>query len=147
MYLSLGNRKYKLFDVTTFIFSFFPTFRLMHSHYQRLNFKCWLFILNLATIKWNLIKPHAKKLNSSIYNTHIIKQYKNKWATTRSILRRMIWWDAVNQLSKICKDKDCLLLYKVGWSLLIKKLSIKVTIKSFLVIARMNDSSKLGKRL
>ena len=40
--------------------------------------------------------------------------------------------------------QDCLLLFKRGWSLLIRRLSINVTLKSLLLVARIENSSKSG---
>ena len=43
---------------------------------------------------------------------------------------------------KISKGSECLFLFKRGWSQLIKKFSIKVTLKSLLLLASMEISSK-----
>ena len=42
------------------------------------------------------------------------------------------------------KGKDCLFLLKGEWSLLIRRLSINVTLKSLLLVARIEKSSKSG---
>ena len=43
---------------------------------------------------------------------------------------------------KVSKGKDCFFLFKGGWSLLIRRLSINVTLKSLLLVARIEKSSK-----
>ena len=40
------------------------------------------------------------------------------------------------------KGSECLLLFKAGWSLLIKILFINVTLKSLLLLASMEKSKK-----
>ena len=59
-----------------------------------------------------------------------------------SISRLIIWWNYLPQLSKSYKGKDCLFLFKEGWSLLIRRLSIKVTLESLLLAVSIEKSSK-----
>ena len=85
-----------------------------------------------------VIPQDAVPLTSSVQNTiHLIKQYLPTWyqrATIRSICDY--------HMIRLCSSIECLFLFKGGWSLLIKRLSIKVTLKSLLLLASMKKLSK-----
>ena len=48
------------------------------------------------------------------------------------------------RLLVLIEKKDCLFLFKGGWSLLIRRFSINMTLKSLLLVARIEKSSKSG---
>ena len=68
----------------------------------------------------------------------------NELQQNESTSRLIIWWNFVPWLSKSFKGKGYLFLIKGGWFLLIWRLSINVTWKSLLLVARIEKSSKSG---
>ena len=91
------------------------------------------------TIKWNLIRSHTTRLKPAKYKTHVIKEQLFKWMgynkMNQSHSLSIIWWNF---------GKDCLFLFKGGWSLWIRRLFINMTLKSLLLIAKIEKSSKPG---
>ena len=88
-------------------------------------------------------KSHAtrlKSMNKILFiwwnNTYVISKGYNQ------INLRLSCDKIVFQSSKSSKGSECLFLFKGGWSLLIKRLSINVTLKSLLLLASMEKSSK-----
>ena len=70
---------------------------------------------------------YQKTTLKSVYSYHVIK-------LSSSII-------------KSSKGSECLFLFKGGWSLLIKRLSIKVTVTLLLLLASMERLSKPNERL
>ena len=68
----------------------------------------------------------------------------NELQQNESISWLIIWWNFVPYLSKSSKCKDWSFLFKGGWSVLIGRLSINITLKSLLLIVRTEKSSKWG---
>ena len=113
---------------------------LYNYHYYELQ-KCliWINILHQSNVR----KSHATRLKSMnkipfIWwnNTYVISKGYNQ------INLRLSCDKIVFQSSKSSKGSECLFLFKGGWSLLIKRLSINVTLKSLLLLASMEKLSK-----
>ena len=90
----------------------------------------------------------ATRLKSAKYKIHGIKEQ----------LFKRISYNKMNQYCGLSYDealflsyqkssnkgKDCLLLFKGGWSLLIRRFSINLTLTSLFLVARIEKSSKSG---
>ena len=83
------------------------------------------------TIKWNLTKSHATRLKSGKYKTHMIKEQLLKWMSYNKMNQSHgLSYDETLFISyqKVPKVKDCLFLFKGGWSLLIRRLFITIKV-------------------
>ena len=82
--------------------------------------------------KWKKIKNSQPK--TKFTGSYIKKECTTKW------INACLFYD----VNKFAIKQICLFLFKKGWSLLIRRLSINVTLKTLLLVARIEKSSKSG---
>ena len=107
-----------------------------------------------SNIAWNLTKSHVLRLKSTEYNTHAIKQYLLKSESCNQInlkayhkvLRYSFVITKFQRFSKFqSSSKYSLLLFKGESPLVVRRHSIKVNLKSLLVMIKRGKSSKTSK--
>ena len=97
------------------------------------------------TIKRNLTKSHLTILKSGKFKTHVIKEQLLKWMSNNKMNRLTAY-----RMMKLCSlavkkfQRKRLFLFKGGWFLLIRRLSININLKTLLLVARIEKSSKSG---
>ena len=90
----------------------------------------WFIFCFKINIKWNQTWSHSTKLKSTKYkNPYDRKTPLKNWTTDKSSYDFLL-------------DKTLFLTYQKGRSLLLWKLSIKKTLKSLILVVRMEKSSK-----
>ena len=98
------------------------------------------FTIYFEIIKWNLAKSHAVKLKSAKYKTRVINKYLPTWMRNNHMSQScsLSYYEILFlNFEKSFKGKSCLFLFERGWSVLIGRYSIKVTL---LFVVRMQKS-------
>ena len=99
-----------------------------------------------TAIKWNLTESHATRWKAAKNKTHVIKEHLLKWMSYNQMKQSYsLSYDESLFLSY--QKVPCLFLLNREWSLLIKRLSIRVTLKSLLLVVRIKIFSKWGEWL
>ena len=137
-------QEFRVIKVLFKLSSIFQCFDWYNSHSQGedVEWKIYITVQYFTPAKLKKITCYKVKIDE--WNTiHVTKKYLCDIKGQRSAQSAAIMWqNYVPQSSKSSKGNEYLFLFKRGWSLLIKRLSINLSLKLLFLLASMEKSSK-----